>query len=306
MLSEGYLSGISYWFDDDNDGFSDGEAVDEMPREMGSICDFTRSSLEDTQREALFHNCKSVNKLISTIQGRETLSNRYQKSKLQQSTHKVCERQTSPVVNITGDSNINRETYIVPSSCKSMFRNYNDFYIAGDQVIPLHSGMTDFTSDSSFEFCDGPFLESSEIPPTMESMLAVSSDLVHKPVRKDSLSWRAGSIKDKSIIQHSLSNSGLNEYLEQKVVELYNQYIMDNMVNNASPTQIMTSEFIMNNVDQISLWISREQNMATTKAKDMVINCLRRLASEKMSTEISTPHLQISSETESQTAFKVE
>ncbi|XP_030058234.1 TLR adapter interacting with SLC15A4 on the lysosome isoform X2 [Microcaecilia unicolor] len=298
MLSEGYLSGISYWFDDGiNDGFSDGEAVVEMPRELGSICNFTYSSLEDTQSKGLFHKCKSAGKLISTIQVRENINNRYQKSTLQQSTQNVvCERQTSHVVDITGDSNINRETYLVPSSCKSMFRNYNDLYIAGDQVMPLHSGITDFTCDSSFEFCDGPFLESSEIPPTMESMLAVSNDLVHQSVRKDSFCWQVGSIKDKSIIQHPLSNSSLNEYLEQKVIELYNQYIMDSMVNNASPTQLMTSEFIMNNVDQISMWISREQNMATTKAKDMVINCLRRLASGKMSTEISTPHLQISSE----------
>ncbi|XP_029457591.1 uncharacterized protein CXorf21 homolog [Rhinatrema bivittatum] len=300
MLSEGYVCGFSYWFDDGiNDGLSDDEVYVEMPQEMSSICDFTYSSIEDTHSMGLFHKRKSVSKLISTIQTRENKNIRYQKDTSQQSSKNlVSERQTSLGVDITGDCNVNRETYLVPSSCRSIFKNYNDLHIAGDQVMPMNSGMTEFTCDSSFEFCDGPFLASSEIPPTMESMTTVSNDLVHKPVKRDSLFWRVGSLRDKSIMQHPhlLSNSVLNEYLEQKVVELYNQYIMDSMVNSASPTQIMTSEFILNNVDQISMQISREQNMETTKAKDMIINCLLRLASGKISTEISTPHLQISSE----------
>ncbi|KYO40208.1 hypothetical protein Y1Q_0000049 [Alligator mississippiensis] len=94
--------------------------------------------------------------------------------------------------------------------------------------------------------------------------------------------------------QQPLSNSMLNDYLEQKVVELYKQYIMDSMVNCVSLNQILASELIMTNVDQITQQISRERNMETTKAKDMVINCLLRVASGKLSTEMSTPSLHIS------------
>lgn len=91
-------------------------------------------------------------------------------------------------------------------------------------------------------------------------------------------------------MQNPVSNAVLNEYLEQKVVELYKQYIMDNMFHDSSPTQILTSELIMTNVDQISLHVSREKDLETSKARDIVISRLLQL----VSTEISTPSLHIS------------
>lgn len=40
-------------------------------------------------------------------------------------------------------------------------------------------------------------------------------------------------------MQKPMSNAVLNEYLEQKVVELYKQYIMDTVFHDNSPTQIL-------------------------------------------------------------------
>lgn len=91
-------------------------------------------------------------------------------------------------------------------------------------------------------------------------------------------------------MQKPISNAVLNEYLEQKVVELYKQYIMDTMFHDSSPTQILASELIMTSVDQISLQVSRDKNLEASKAKDIVISRLLQL----VSTEISTPSLHIS------------
>lgn len=91
-------------------------------------------------------------------------------------------------------------------------------------------------------------------------------------------------------MQKPISNAVLNEYLEQKVVELYKQYIMDTVFHDSSPTQILASELIMTNVDQISLQVSREKNLDTSKVKDIVISHLLQL----VSSEISTPSLHIS------------
>uniref|UniRef100_A0ACB8FI70 Uncharacterized protein n=1 Tax=Sphaerodactylus townsendi TaxID=933632 RepID=A0ACB8FI70_9SAUR len=169
----------------------------------------------------------------------------------------------------------------------SICKNYNDLHIAGGQVMPVSSVKTDFNHDSGI----GPFLESSEIPPPMESISVPPTEVSRKPTQGHSSCWRVASIMQH---QQPLSNSILNNYLEEKVVELYKQYIMDGMGNSASPTQILASEFIMTNVDQISMKLSQERNMKTTKAKDVVISCLLRLASEKAYTEMSTPSLHIS------------
>ncbi|XP_066563661.1 TLR adapter interacting with SLC15A4 on the lysosome [Amia ocellicauda] len=204
-------------------------------------------------------------------------------------------RQISPVVDIPGQSRSNKETYLVPSSCKSICKDYNDLHIAGDQVMPISSSTVDLTIDSAVELAEGPFLHSSEIPPAMESPRP-SPEFAQKR-KVDSSCWRVGSAKDKSFLQHCrpLSNSMLNEYLEQKIMDLYKQYMVESMLNSNSPTTILASELILNNVDQITQQLSREQNMETTKAKDMVISCLLRVASGLQSSELSTPQLQISS-----------
>lgn len=157
--------------------------------------------------------------------------------------------------------------------------------------MAINSVTTDFPSESSFEY--GPLLKSSEIPLPMEDSISTQlSDFPQKPIQRYSSYWRITSIKEKSSLQMQkpISNAVLNEYLEQKVVELYKQYIMDTVFHDSSPTQILASELIMTSVDQISLQVSREKNLETSKARDIVINRLLQL----VSTEISTPSLHIS------------
>ncbi|XP_069059259.1 TLR adapter interacting with SLC15A4 on the lysosome [Pleurodeles waltl] len=278
MLSEGYLCGISYWTEENMTSVLYPEAVDNA--ELKSICGFNYTSV-------------AISK--DTICCQDSVPQIKRSSFLK--------RHTSPVVEILGDFNLSRELYLVPSTCKSICTNYSDLHIAGDQVMPMNSEVTEFTCDRSFAFCERPFLESCQIPPPMEFVASpAESEPLPKKCRGNTSFWRRGSSKEKSIMQQEqpLSNSVLNEYLEQKVMELYKSYIMDRNVKNASPNEIMASDLILNNVDQISVQISREQNMETTKAKDMVISCLLRLASGKISAEISTPQLQISQDDNTQ------
>ncbi|XP_053168211.1 TLR adapter interacting with SLC15A4 on the lysosome [Hemicordylus capensis] len=284
MLSEAYLCRIPYH---DRLNAKHCSKPEETVHEMRSLNGVTYTSTEETQGTNLFWRCRSVGKLIFSVCSKESRDSRRQKDSLTQATPKpVYEKQTSSAVEICMESAASRDTYLVPPSCKSICKNYNDLHIAGDQVLPMSSVKADFTYDSGI----GPFLESSEIPPPVESIVMPHAEVPHKPTQGYSSCWRVGSMQH----QQPLSNSILNDYLEEKVVELYKQYIMDGMGNNASPTQILASEFIMTNVDQITMKLSQDKNMKTTKAKDMVINCLLRLASGKVSTEISTPSLQFS------------
>ncbi|XP_072471325.1 TLR adapter interacting with SLC15A4 on the lysosome [Notamacropus eugenii] len=293
MLCEAYLLGIAYWSDNHLTSTpSDEQVVEEKTMEMNSNTSIPCSSADQAQDKSLHWRCKPPGNCISSIHSRKSQKSRKQKMTVLESSHNpLFEWQTSTGVEDCRDSNVSRETYLVPPSCKSICKNYNDLHIAGGQVMAISLAATDSTLESSFEF--GPLLKSSEIPLPMEESISTQLiDLSCKPLQRHSSYWRITSIKDKSIIplQKPLSNTMLNEYLEQKVMELYKQYFMDTVLHDSSPVQIMGSELIMTSVDQISLQISREKNLEAVKAKDMVINCLLRL----VSTEISTPSLHIS------------
>ncbi|XP_051464433.1 TLR adapter interacting with SLC15A4 on the lysosome [Apus apus] len=283
MLSEGYLYGIAYLCEDLNSELHSSPA-EEVVYEMRSI---NCSSMEEAQGRSLLQRCRSAGKCISSVCSRGSKHSRRQKDNLQPTQHPVPAGQPSPAMHAF-EGLTRKDTYLVPSSCKSICKNYNDLHIAGDYVVPISSVTTDFTGDNGI----GPFLESSEIPPPMESVrVPPSSDTSRKPVQGYSSCWRLTSLVPH---QQPLSDSALNDYLEQKLVELYKQYIMDSTANRASPTQVLASELIMANVDQISAQISRERKMETTKAKDIVISRFLQIASEKISSEISTPSLHIS------------
>ncbi|XP_037368468.1 TLR adapter interacting with SLC15A4 on the lysosome [Talpa occidentalis] len=291
MLSEGYLSGLAYWNDTLWSCTSCHEQVaEEKGEETKSAASLSYSSVDETQVRSLYVSCKSSGKFISSVHSSESQQSRNQRiTVLQTSPNPVFESTNVAAIEICRDPS--RETYLVPPSCKSICKNYNDLHIAGDQVMAINSVTTDFPSKSSFEY--GPLLKSSEIPLPMEdSTFTQPSDLPQKPIQRYSSYWRITSIKEKSSLQMQkpISNAVLNEYLEQKVVELYKQYIMDTAFHDSSPTQILASELIMTSVDQISLQVSREKNLETTKARDIVINRLLQL----VSTEISTPSLHIS------------
>ncbi|KAM8895828.1 TLR adapter interacting with SLC15A4 on the lysosome [Lycaon pictus] len=289
MLSEGYLSGLAYQNDIHWSCSSYNEQVAEKEEETTSAT-HSYCSVDETQVRSLYVNCKSSDKFISSVHSRESQHSRDQRTiMLQTNPNPVFESPTLAAVEICRDSS--RETYLVPPSCKSICKNYNDLHIAGDQVMAINSVTTDFPPESSFEY--GPLLKSSEIPLPMEDSISPQpSYFPQKPIQQYSSYWRITSIKEKSSLQMQkpISNAVLNEYLEQKVEELYKQYIMDTEFHDSSPTQILASELIMTNVDQISLQVSREKNLETSKAKDIVINCLLQL----VSSEISTPSLHIS------------
>ncbi|XP_074070320.1 TLR adapter interacting with SLC15A4 on the lysosome [Macrotis lagotis] len=293
MLSEAYLFGIAYWSDNHLTYTpGDEQVVEEKTIEMNSTNSIVCSSVVEAQDKNLHWRCKPPGNFISSIHSRDSQHSGKQKvTELESSRNPLLEWQTSARVEDYGDSNMSRETYLVPPSCKSICKNYNDLHIAGGQVMAINFATTDSTLESSFEF--GPLLKSSEIPLPMEESISTQlSDLPCKPLQRHSSYWRITSIKDKSIMpfQKPLSNAMLNEYLEQKVMELYKQYFMDTVYHDSSLNQILGSELIMTSVDQISLQVSREKNLEAVKAKDMVINCLLRL----VSTEISTPSLHIS------------
>ncbi|XP_008057162.1 uncharacterized protein CXorf21 homolog [Carlito syrichta] len=291
MLSEGYLSGLAYWNDIRWSCASYKEKVaEEREEETNSVAALSYSSVDETQVRRLYVSCQSSSKFISSVHSRESQHSRSQRvTVLQTNPNPVFESPNLAAVEICRHPS--RETYLVPPSCKSICKNYNDLQIAGGQVMAINSVTTDFPSESSFEY--GPLLKSSEIPLPMEdSMSTQPSDFPPKPVQRYSSYWRITSIKEKSSLQMQkpISNAVLNEYLEQKVVELYKQYIMDAVFHDSSPTQILASELIMASVDQISLQVSREKNLETSKAKDIVMSRLLQL----VSTEISTPSLHIS------------
>lgn len=290
MLSEGYLSGLAYQNDIPWSYASYNEKVAKEKEEETNSAVLSYSSVDETQVKSLYLSCKSSGKFISSLHSRERQHSRNQRTTvLQTKPNPVFESPNLAAVEICRDPS--RETYLVPPSCKSICKNYNDLHIAGGQVMAINSETTDFPSETSFEY--GPLLKSSEIPLSMEDSISTQpSDFPQKPIQRYSSYWRITSIKEKSSlqIQKPISNAVLNEYLEQKVVELYKQYIMDTVFHDNSPTQILASELIMTSVDQISLQVSREKNLEASKAKDIVINRLLQLAS----TEISTPSLHIS------------
>ncbi|XP_039600818.1 TLR adapter interacting with SLC15A4 on the lysosome [Polypterus senegalus] len=297
MLCESFLWTIAYRNHFDNESLTTiKQEENERVREMTAICNMA-GTVPDMQDKTILDRCKNLGNTISSVKiKKQSKSVQDIPPKLPKAQQSI--RQTSPVVDIPVISHSNKEAYLVPSSCKSICKDYNDLHIAGDQVMPINLTLSELSTDNTFEYTDGPFLQSYEIPIPATETPRPSLDYIKKPLKGDSSCWRVNSIKDKSILQDSLpmSNSMLNNYLEQKIMELYKQYMMESMLNSNSPAKIMASELILSNVDQITLQISKDQNMETTKAKDMVISCLLRVASSQQSSELSTPQLQISSD----------
>ncbi|XP_061648737.1 TLR adapter interacting with SLC15A4 on the lysosome [Phyllopteryx taeniolatus] len=192
-------------------------------------------------------------------------------------------------------------TFLVPSFCQSICQNYSDLHIGGDQVLPL-------SADSGEQVrvdaqAAGPFLQSCDVPPPGEDSpprRAAQVGLL-PPLRGGSNHWRQGSGRDRSFLlqgrEGPYTNSLLNGYLEQKLLDLYQQYMMENMARNSGPVcSLLGSEMVLTSLDQITLQLSRDGNLEAGVAKDMVLSCLLRVAGEVESSEISTPFLQISSD----------
>ncbi|XP_034142828.1 protein CXorf21 homolog [Esox lucius] len=215
-------------------------------------------------------------------------------------------RHISPQMEIPGQACSGGEVpFLVPSSCQSICQNYSDLHIGGDQVLPL------LGHDGDLLPCRDPFLYSCDVPPAEDSPPAPASEDEHlHPLRRRSGSSRCkgGSGRVRSFLlqgrQGPLSNSLLNRYLEHKLLDLYQQYMLESMTRDAGlagadlglPGSLLASELIMTSLDQITQQLSREGHVEAGRAKDMVLSCFRRVASGLTSSEISTPLLQISTD----------
>ncbi|XP_029566577.1 uncharacterized protein LOC115160552 [Salmo trutta] len=221
------------------------------------------------------------------------------------------DRHISPEMEIPGQAFSGGEVpFLVPSFCQSICQNYSDLHIGGDQVLPLlaHNGEVLPCSDNQ---ANGPFLHSCDVLPAAEDSPPdrATEDGLLRPLQWGSGSgssrWRAGSGRDRSVLlqglEGPLSNSLLNRYLENKILDLYQQYMLENMAHDGGyveglPCPLLASELILTSLDQITLQLSREGHLEAGRAKDMVLSCLLRVASGLQSSEISTPLLQISTD----------
>nr|XP_055071851.1 TLR adapter interacting with SLC15A4 on the lysosome [Misgurnus anguillicaudatus] len=222
----------------------------------------------------------------------ETTSTKSQQSNVHSSSiDPSAVRQLSPGMDIPRQTDSpETEAFLVPSSCHSICQHYSDLHIAGGQVMPLSPGASDVQGDHSQDPQTGPFLLSGDVP--TPSLLP---PLVHK--YRNSRRWRDESARERSSLMQlgrPLSNSQLNSYLEQQLLELYRQYLTEGP---AGMRPVMASELLQTSLDQMTLQLSREQNMETARAKDMLLSCLLKVTSSYQSSEISTPLLQISTET---------
>lgn len=211
------------------------------------------------------------------------------------------EPQISPLIEIPAPAcSDGPAPFRAPSFCQSICQDYSDLQIGGEQVLPLQ------VSDGQLPPAMDPFLQSSDIQPmASDPPPPPSHSSLLNPLRGSSNRWRSGSVRDRSFLSHDrvgpLSNSLLNRYLEQKLMDLYQQYMMENIGREGEPQAgpicpLLGSEMVVTSIDQITLQLSREGNLEAGLAKDMVLSCLLRVAGDKQSSELSTPLLQISSE----------
>lgn len=207
---------------------------------------------------------------------------------------RAVRRTVSRALHIPVREQNNEQTYLCRSwSCNSIYQNYPDLHIGGDHV-------GDHTCDSgcvldpvSDELSDGPVILSVDIP-LGQSLLCEHPE---KPGVNSPAGDEAGE-RSMMFCEKPLSNSLLNNYMEAKVAELYKQLFDEILTRCGSVRNLLTCSFIRSNVDQISFQISQEQNIETSKAREVLLQSLAlfslRNATNRSSSEFSTPNLQIS------------
>ncbi|EPQ12070.1 hypothetical protein D623_10020387 [Myotis brandtii] len=178
-------------------------------------------------------------------------------------------------------------------SCTSICQNYPDLQIGGDHVGNMYDSGC-FVEHIRDDALNGPLLLSVDIP--------LGHSPIIEPLEKLSASklLNGDEIREKSMLFHKqpLSNSMLNKYMENKLDELYKQFLEENLTKCLSITNLMASNLLMNNVNQFSLQISQEQNVEASKAREALLHSFSRCnlynISHGSSSEFSTPNLQIS------------
>ncbi|KFQ83866.1 Uncharacterized protein CXorf21, partial [Phoenicopterus ruber ruber] len=178
-------------------------------------------------------------------------------------------------------------------SCNSIYQNYPDLHIGGDRVGDHMCDSGCVLDHMCDELPDGPVLLSVDIP-------LGQSPLWEHPEKPSVKSLSGDDAGERSILlcEEPLSNSTLNKYMETKVAELYKLFFEENLTRCGSVTNLLTCSLIRNNLNQISFQISQEQNIETSKAREVLLHSLAlfslRNATNRNSSEFSTPNLQIS------------
>uniref|UniRef100_A0A8B9SAK2 Uncharacterized protein n=1 Tax=Apteryx owenii TaxID=8824 RepID=A0A8B9SAK2_APTOW len=292
MLAEGILTGLVYKENCDQD--------------KSHKCHATEKDKEGIWREKLVDKPKikefaagheKQDKITAKSSKMEHKRDPYWKSvkELPARDQKVLVRGTiSPALHIPKREQNNEQLDLYRSwSCNSIYQNYPDLHIGGDHV-------GDHTCDSGCvldhvcdELPDGPVLLSVDIPQGQSPL----SEHLEKPGIK-SLSGDETGERSMMLCEEPLSNSMLNNYMERKVAELYKQFFEENLARCGSVTNLLTCSLIRNNLNQISFQISQEQNIETSKAREVLLHSLALFslhnATNGNSSEFSTPNLQIS------------
>ncbi|XP_062391039.1 TLR adapter interacting with SLC15A4 on the lysosome [Sardina pilchardus] len=209
------------------------------------------------------------------------------------------------------------EPFLVPPSCHSICQHYSDLHIAGDQVLLLDpAGAADAGGDLQARLCQDP-----EPEPLLSCWVEQEDEEEEKENEEDegedADAAALGAREGPSLLPpegRPLSNSQLNRYLEQKLLELYRQHLAQGpgpaapqhqhqqqnqrqhqQQDRLGPRPVLASELLQTSLDQITLQLRRrDHNLEAARAKDMVMSCLLRVASSLQSSEISTPILQMS------------
>ncbi|XP_078544629.1 TLR adapter interacting with SLC15A4 on the lysosome-like [Lissotriton helveticus] len=205
-----------------------------------------------------------------------------------QCAHTPSKASVSAARHIPRDQNTDKQMDLYRSwTCSSIYTNYPDLQIGGDHIgYGRDSGCI---LDLECEVTNGPILLSVGIPPG------------HSPYNRcsqqppDLKMFMSDESRDKGSINpgQPLSNSLLNMCMEKKLEELYKQLLADNVTLFGSPTKLLSSSFFLNSVNQVSVQLSQEQNIEASRAREVLLQCLRSVVSGG-SSEISTPNLQIS------------
>ncbi|XP_021261637.1 uncharacterized protein CXorf21-like [Numida meleagris] len=178
-------------------------------------------------------------------------------------------------------------------SCNSIYQNYPDLHIGGDHVGDHMCDSGCVLDHACDELSDGPVILSVDIP-------LGQSPLCEHPEKPgvNFLSGDEAGERSMTFCEEPLSNSLLNNYMEAKVAELYKQLFEEILTRCGSVRNLLTCSFIRSNLDQISFQISQEQNIETSKAREVLLQSLAlfslRNATNRSSSEFSTPNLQIS------------
>ncbi|KAL2080866.1 hypothetical protein ACEWY4_022719 [Coilia grayii] len=214
------------------------------------------------------------------------------------------------------------EPFLVPPSCRSICQDYSDLCIAGDQVLLLGGaqdvdvGVGVCTGDLQGSLCQdpgagcGPEQGLASGGPGREG-----EGEVLLPWGEEDGALVLGAARERererpslAAVERPLSDAQLNRYLEQKLLELYRQHLTQGPATlwpatatpaglerpPGPPPLLLASELLQSSLDQITLQL---RPLEAGRAKDMLMSCLLRVASSLQSSQISTPLLQISTET---------